>query len=190
RRVHHPRRPGSGGHGHGHAPALRRAAGCDRVDRCRWQPGLGDAGIAGPERRARLLGAGGAAAPHSLPPPPPPHPPSTSNTAHASLPPPGTPLTSHLYAYTTLFRSSGAYTILVDQAAAATGTVTLQLYDVPPDVTGSIVVGGSPVSVTLASPGQNAALTFNGQAGQQLSLRAEERRVRETGRAKKAREAT
>src|SRR5262249_59480717 len=64
-----------------------------------------------------------------------------------------------------------AYTILVAPAAAARGTVTLQLYDVPADVTGSIVAGGSPVSVTLASPGQNAVLGFSGQAGQRVSLK-------------------
>src|SRR5262249_13699339 len=66
---------------------------------------------------------------------------------------------------------SGAYSILVDPAAAATGTVTLQLYDVPPDVTGSIVAGGSPGSVTLASPGPNAALTINRQARPQPTVK-------------------
>ena len=66
---------------------------------------------------------------------------------------------------------SGIYTILVDPAATATGSATLQLYDLPPDVTGPIVPGGSPVTVTLTAPGQNALLNFSGQAGQRMSLK-------------------
>jgi hypothetical protein len=68
--------------------------------------------------------------------------------------------------------TSGAYTIVVDPQGAATGSVTLTLYDVPPDVTGSIVAGGPSVTITTTVPGQNALLSFNGTAGQTVTLQA------------------
>src|SRR4030095_14379443 len=49
-------------------------------------------------------------------------------------------------------------------------SVTLTLYDVPPDVTGSIAADGVPVGVAITSLGQNARLTFNGTAGQRISV--------------------
>jgi hypothetical protein len=50
--------------------------------------------------------------------------------------------------------------------------MTLTLYDVPPDLTGSIAIGGGPVSLSLAPvPGQNATLGFDGAAGQRVTLR-------------------
>ena len=67
---------------------------------------------------------------------------------------------------------TGTYTILVDPQGADLGSMTLNLYDVSPDLTGTIAVGGGPVSLTLApTPGQNATLTFNGTAAQRVSLR-------------------
>ena len=67
---------------------------------------------------------------------------------------------------------TGTYTILVDPQGADLGSMTLNLYDVPPDLTGTIAIGGGPVSLTLApTPGQNATLTFNGTATQRVSLR-------------------
>ena len=66
--------------------------------------------------------------------------------------------------------TSGTYTILVDPDAAATGSVTISLYDVPPDVTDTIVPG-SPLRVTVGTPGQNARVSFAGTAGQEVSLR-------------------
>ena len=67
--------------------------------------------------------------------------------------------------------SAGTYTILVDPQAAATGSMTLTLYDVPPDAGGTIAFGGSSPTVTTGTPGQNASLTFDGQAGQRASLK-------------------
>ena len=80
-------------------------------------------------------------------------------------------LTSGGFVDTKTLPQSGTYTVLVDPAATATGSVTLQLYDVPPDVTGPIVLGGSPVTVTVATPGQNALLSFSGQAGQRVGMK-------------------
>jgi hypothetical protein len=65
---------------------------------------------------------------------------------------------------------TGTYTILVDPQAAATGTMTARLYDVPPDVAGTIVADGAPLTVTTSVPGQNARATFAGTAGQRLAL--------------------
>src|SRR5204862_461966 len=59
---------------------------------------------------------------------------------------------------------SGTYT------PSATGSMTLTLYDVPPDATGAITPGGSSVTVAAGTPGQNARLTFDAQAGQRVSL--------------------
>jgi hypothetical protein len=46
------------------------------------------------------------------------------------------------------------------------------MYEVPPDLTGSLTLGGPPVSLTLGTPGQNAVLTFAGNAGQRVTIRA------------------
>ena len=68
--------------------------------------------------------------------------------------------------------ASGRYRILVDPQGTATGAMTLALYEVPPDLTGSITPGGAPVTVSLGPvPGQNASLTFVGVAGRRVSLR-------------------
>jgi hypothetical protein len=49
--------------------------------------------------------------------------------------------------------------------------MTLTLYDVPPDLTGTLAIGGAAMTATIATPGQNARLTFDGAAGQRVSLR-------------------
>src|SRR5215211_7866418 len=66
---------------------------------------------------------------------------------------------------------AGTYTIVVDPQGTSTGSVTLRLYDVPPDVTGTIVTGGAPVALTTTVPGQNGRLTFSGTAGQRVSIK-------------------
>jgi hypothetical protein len=66
--------------------------------------------------------------------------------------------------------ATGTYTLQVDPNDTASGAVTLTLFDVPADVTGSIVPGGSPVTVTTNTPGQNGVLTFSGVINQQVSL--------------------
>ena len=67
---------------------------------------------------------------------------------------------------------SGTYTILVDPSGTDVGSTTLQMYEVPPDLTGSLTVGGPSASLTLSTPGQNALLTFTGPAGQPVTIRA------------------
>lgn len=65
---------------------------------------------------------------------------------------------------------AGTYTVVADFWTTATGTVTLTLYDVPADITASITPGGSPVTITNTTPGQNGVATFSGTASQQVSL--------------------
>jgi hypothetical protein len=67
---------------------------------------------------------------------------------------------------------SGTYTLVLDPQGMDTGSATATLYDVPPDVTGSLTIGGPPVNVSLGTPGQNATLTFSGTAGQRVTVRA------------------
>ena len=67
---------------------------------------------------------------------------------------------------------TGRYRILVDPQSTSTGSMTLTLYDVPPDVTASIAPGGSPVTVSMGPvPGQNALVRFDGTAGQRVALK-------------------
>jgi Subtilase family/Fervidolysin N-terminal prodomain len=65
---------------------------------------------------------------------------------------------------------TGRYAIVIDPQSTATGSVTLTLYDVPPDVAATLSPGGADATVTVSVPGQNAALTFAGVAGQRVSL--------------------
>ena len=60
--------------------------------------------------------------------------------------------TSGAFLDTQVLNALGTYTIMVDPNLSYTGSVTLTLYDVPPDVTGPIVPGGSAVPVTLGTP--------------------------------------
>jgi hypothetical protein len=61
-------------------------------------------------------------------------------------------------------------TITTEPSGADAGTVTVTLFDVPPDVTGSVVIGGPAVAVTTRQPGQNGTLTFNGRASQRVTV--------------------
>ncbi len=60
---------------------------------------------------------------------------------------------------------NGTYTILFTSTDATTGTIQVNLYSVV-NVTGTIAIGGPPVSVNLGTPGQIANLTFSGSTGQ------------------------
>jgi large repetitive protein len=66
--------------------------------------------------------------------------------------------------------ATGDYVIFVDPQGTASGSMTLTLYDVPPDPTTPIEAGGAPVTVTADTAGQNARLTFDGTAGQRVAV--------------------
>jgi hypothetical protein len=66
---------------------------------------------------------------------------------------------------------AGVYTILLDPTGTNVGSATVTLHDVPPDATGTLVRGGTALTVTLGPvPGQNARLTFSGTAGEAVTL--------------------
>lgn len=67
--------------------------------------------------------------------------------------------------------ATGTYTILVNPTEKNTGNMTLSLYDVPADFAGTVTIGGLAVRATTMVPGQNANLTFDGTAGQQVTVR-------------------
>lgn len=67
--------------------------------------------------------------------------------------------------------SAGTYAIVVDPPNMTTGSATFTLYDVPPDVSGTLTPGGASASANLTTPGQKAKFTFDGAAGQRISLK-------------------
>jgi len=64
---------------------------------------------------------------------------------------------------------TGVYTIVVDPEGASTGSMKVSLLSVV-DLAGQITINGFPVTVAIEVPGQNARLTFNGNAGQQINV--------------------
>jgi hypothetical protein len=67
----------------------------------------------------------------------------------------------------TALPETGAYTIVVDPVGNNTGSMTLALSS---PVSGTIALDGAPVTVSLNKPGKTARYTFNGNAGQWVSL--------------------
>jgi len=67
--------------------------------------------------------------------------------------------------------TTGTHAILADSWNAETGNMTLTLYDVPADVTGSLTINGATVPVALTGPGQKAVFTFSATAGQAFTVR-------------------
>ena len=65
---------------------------------------------------------------------------------------------------------AGNYTIFINPENWNVGSMTFTLHDVPPDASASIAPGGPSVIVSTTTPGQNARLTFDGAAGQTISL--------------------
>src|SRR5262249_777805 len=65
--------------------------------------------------------------------------------------------------------ADGQYTAVVDVEENGARPVTLYLYDVPPDITGNITVGGPKVNLDL-QPGQRANLSFNLATAQSISI--------------------
>ena len=68
------------------------------------------------------------------------------------------------------WRFAPGQTITTAPAGADSGTVTLTMYDVPPDVSRTIAIGGPAVAVTTSQPGQNGVLTFDGLASQRVTV--------------------
>jgi hypothetical protein len=67
--------------------------------------------------------------------------------------------------------TTGTYKIVIDPQSSAVGAVTATLYDVPPDDSTTLTVGGAPATLAMSVPGQNGKATFTGSAGQRVTLR-------------------
>jgi YD repeat-containing protein len=63
------------------------------------------------------------------------------------------------------------YTLYLAPGGAGTVTATLTLYNVPPDVTGTLTINGPAAPVAITVPGQNSSFTFTGTSGQVVTLR-------------------
>jgi hypothetical protein len=59
----------------------------------------------------------------------------------------------------------------MDPGGANTGSVTLRLYDIPGDVSGSLTINAAGTGVSLTGPGQIASYTFSGTASQQVTVK-------------------
>jgi YD repeat-containing protein len=64
---------------------------------------------------------------------------------------------------------TGTYTLVWKLCPTGSGNSTVTLYDVPADVTASILTNAQPVTVTTVL-GQNGRVTFDGTAGQRVTL--------------------
>lgn len=62
---------------------------------------------------------------------------------------------------------SGVYTMVLDPSSTYTGNMTLTL---SAELTGTITPGGAAVGLSITRAGQNARYTFNGTAGQTISV--------------------
>jgi hypothetical protein len=75
------------------------------------------------------------------------------------------------YIDTSAVLTSGAtYTIKIDPKGVNTGSMTVNLYTVPADATGTIVTTGASTVVANTVPGQNILYSFTGTLNQRISL--------------------
>ena len=102
--------------------------------------------------------------------------PSTSNASVSVLKPDGSTLvsargfgTSGTFLDTFKLPAAGTYRVLVDPQAAATGQVTVKVYDVGADPNIDTATDGSTVTPVTTTPGQNAMVRFSGTANQLVS---------------------
>src|SRR5207249_9836235 len=65
---------------------------------------------------------------------------------------------------------AGTYKIFLDPVGALTGTLTITAYDVPPDATQAITIGGASAMLSNTVPGQNMSFTFSATTGQNLTV--------------------
>lgn len=70
----------------------------------------------------------------------------------------------------TTLTANGTYTIFVDPQLNKTRALTLNLYDVPPDVSDTLAVGAAAKAVVIPSVGQTANLSFSVPASQQVTI--------------------
>jgi len=76
------------------------------------------------------------------------------------------------YLDTVSLPAAGTYSVVADPMGKASGRLSLGLNGVPPDSTGTMLVDGPAVKVTVTAPGQNGVRTFSGSNGQRVVLAA------------------
>jgi YD repeat-containing protein len=76
---------------------------------------------------------------------------------------------------------TGTYTLVVDPDETYTGTATITLTDVPRDVSGQIAAGGTPVTFSITTAGQNGRISFVATAGQRVALTDTDTTIAYTG---------
>ncbi len=93
------------------------------------------------------------------------------------LQPDGTPLATGANCFATPFIDAtalpitGTYTLVIDPSGPSTGSATWTIYRVV-DILGAMNIGDGGLDVPMPTPGQSARLTFEGGAGQQISVTA------------------
>ena len=73
----------------------------------------------------------------------------------------------------TLATTETAYAVYIAPGGTGTAGMTLRLYDVPPDVSGTVTINGGSAPANITVPGQNAAFTFTGTSGQTVTARGD-----------------
>ena len=66
---------------------------------------------------------------------------------------------------------TGTHTIFLDPDAMGTGSASIALYEVPPDVAATTTLGGSAVPISITVPGRNAGVTFSAAAGESVTVK-------------------
>ncbi|HEV2953671.1 MAG TPA: IPT/TIG domain-containing protein, partial [Candidatus Dormibacteraeota bacterium] len=66
--------------------------------------------------------------------------------------------------------STGTYTLIVDPFNDSLGTATALIWAVPPDVSGTVTIGGPQASIANQVESQNMYLTFSGTQGQRIAM--------------------
>jgi hypothetical protein len=61
-------------------------------------------------------------------------------------------------------------TIQTERAGIERGSVTVTMYDVPPDVVRAATIGGPAATIAVAQPGQNATVSFSGAVAEPLTV--------------------
>jgi RHS repeat-associated protein len=64
---------------------------------------------------------------------------------------------------------TGTYSLVLDPYSSNSGNVTVSLYNVPADASGTLTAG-TPTTVTIGTPGQNARYTFDANQNDRVSL--------------------
>jgi len=65
---------------------------------------------------------------------------------------------------------AGTYKIFVDPQGTATGSMTVRVYNVPPDASQAITADGTPATAANTVYGQNIVFPFSGSLGQKVSI--------------------